>query len=605
MILKVAIFILLFIIHSSISALPILSTWQTTKAKLFNLTEKGAKNIDKDWNFPLHHAVANHDLASISRLLNLFPTAITVKNKEGKTPLQIAIEKKHWYSAALLFNKFCQSNPTKTIERCANSLELNIETRNTLDGLIKEVPVEENNEYFPYSWAIQNRPDILKDLIAEYPVQEYKKYKYGKNPLYFAAAFDLSGVTIQDLFVNFFTNKTKKELNKEGFSFEALMTIAAKYNNDKAFSFLEFTANALRASYNLWNLTITCIEGDSDNVLKHLINSFQYTEEQQNSLFKRAINLRKFKVLAMLLNKYPKTISKNLLLHSAARYLDFSLLNILLNNIQPEEIVSLNKQKETVLHILLNQTRWVQAPELQNAHKNHDVIQHFNNLITVLSQKNKNVFALQDEDGNAPLHLACEYDYPLSTIKSLIAANSEAVTMANTLGNVPLHIVCKKNSQQIPFFSERLELFQKTANIPNKNGELALHILCQQDTCSLDAVAELYEFYHKAITTPDNQGNIPLHYACENLGEDAENIIDLLSQQNHSTLFMKNNEQRNPLEKARLNPCLSKKSMEKLEALIYSPSTSIEDISAEAPSSDSTPNTVALNPLIQFADPDL
>ena len=168
---------------------------------------------------------------------------------------------------------------------------------------------------------------------------------------------------------------------------------------------------------------------------------------------------------------------------------------------------------------------------------------------------------VQDEVGNTPLHIACQYsahdvvEYLVRvkgcdvTLKNkndelpLHIASSKSLQMMELVcttecnhktmdGNTPLHIACEHGNSEIAMYL--VKEMQCDQTIQNNKGEIPLHIVCRK--MNLEVVKTVSN-----CTNPDLQdvnGDTPFHIACK--GGRAEIIKCLLklcinaSIQNHS-----------------------------------------------------------------------
>ncbi|XP_062501042.1 ankyrin-3-like [Corticium candelabrum] len=192
---------------------------------------------------------------------------------------------------------------------------------------------------------------------------------------------------------------------------------------------------------------------------------------------------------------------------------------------------ALNENRQTPLHIVVSN------------------LSELSVLCSVLLQYKAKIDAV-DEDGNQPLHLACEKHHTeisrlllskganasavngmgqtplhivvgnrseLSELCSLLLRHNAKTDAVDEDGNQPLHLACKRRHTEI----SRL-LLSKEANASaganasavNVMGETPLHIVVSKSS-ELSELCSLLLQHNAKIDTVDKDGNQPLHLACK------------------------------------------------------------------------------------------
>uniref|UniRef100_A0A1X7TPX7 Death domain-containing protein n=2 Tax=Amphimedon queenslandica TaxID=400682 RepID=A0A1X7TPX7_AMPQE len=142
----------------------------------------------------------------------------------------------------------------------------------------------------------------------------------------------------------------------------------------------------------------------------------------------------------------------------------------LLSKMLPEEV---NDDGQTCLHVMI---------EEQNISYSSTPSKCFFEIFDLL--KSKNLFHVEDVNGNTCLHLACNNKALSTLIREIVYANPRLVTIKNNEGNTPLHIAC--NSGQLEAIDILLQ--QKHINLRSVNAkqQTVFHIsICKKKIIDL------------------------------------------------------------------------------------------------------------------------
>ena len=132
-----------------------------------------------------------------------------------------------------------------------------------------------------------------------------------------------------------------------------------------------------------------------------------------------------------------------------------------------------------------------------------------------------------DSKGNLPIHRVLKSEYTLvGTIKLMLAAYPESVSMANSQGCIPLHIACQAGN--------------------------------------LDAVKYIMSIDHDSLKTIDARENLPIHLACI---WGRCNVIPCILEQSTYGVTMQNSDKLTPIELLLLESECDRDSIEYVEAI--------------------------------------
>ena len=164
-----------------------------------------------------------------------------------------------------------------------------------------------------------------------------------------------------------------------------------------------------------------------------------------------------------------------------------------------------------------------------------------------------------NDNGQLPLHIACEEEQNSEVIKALIRAHPNSAKVKDTNGKLPLHYACNKwqNDEVIKALIKAypagivvedkegkmpvnvkvmglktitfevmtealIETFLKDIEAQDNDVSWPLHNACKNGK-RLNVIKDLIARYPNAVSTPDENGSWPLHYACKS-GKDDETI---------------------------------------------------------------------------------
>ena len=149
-----------------------------------------------------------------------------------------------------------------------------------------------------------------------------------------------------------------------------------------------------------------------------------------------------------------------------------------------------------------------------------------------------------DQNGQRPLHVACEYSDNVDLVKYLIEVGGCNINAKTQRGSTPLHIACTKN---------RLEIVKLLLDFPkcdrkaaDKYGRQALHIACAVSG-NVELVRYLIEKGGCDVNARRLDGNTSLHIACE---KNKIEIVQFLTSQSECNREDVNNDGQRPLHLA-------------------------------------------------------
>ena len=117
---------------------------------------------------------------------------------------------------------------------------------------------------------------------------------------------------------------------------------------------------------------------------------------------------------------------------------------------------------------------------------------------------------LQDAQGWSAVHYACFYN-SLNVLKLLLQLNGNTQLRETQSGQTALYMACMLNS--IPQVQVLLSVPNPPVNTPAFNGSTPLHIACQNGN---DQMVQILLHAAALITLQDQMGNTAFHIACEN-----------------------------------------------------------------------------------------
>jgi len=424
------------------------------------LEKKGADVNEKNGKFgwtALHRFCAEDNLEGVKFLLTQKGIDVNVLDNKNKTPLIL----------------MAQSRPDETDTRAEitdlllkNGAKMEIRDENVINVFhyaclnkhvkIIEVLLRHNPDIINSTGAIDSKGNILEKTALHLLTSSKNDYieiidlllKNGAN----VNAFDLKGRTP--------------------------LHLACGYNNIEIVRLLlekkskEIDVNAL--DYDLQTpLHLACMgEGEESEILEIvdlLLKNGAYVNIQNSVNFQTPLHYSfmggKLKISELLLEN--------------GAYLDFltssDTYKYLKKDIQPQFISLISYYSMNPANLLLKDGK------LRNTTTALHLIckQGYLNNFTRLVQKERSIvndaLYLQDEKGNTPLHLACEYnhyDIVHAILKNVIGFN---IYILNDDGNTPLHIACEKGNEKI--FNELFQYIKEDPSlrrffiIKNKKGD--------------------------------------------------------------------------------------------------------------------------------------
>ena len=115
---------------------------------------------------------------------------------------------------------------------------------------------------------------------------------------------------------------------------------------------------------------------------------------------------------------------------------------------------------------------------------------------------------VQDEVGNTPLHIACQYSAH-DVVEYLVRVKGSDVTLKNENDELPLHIASSKSLQMVEL------VYTTECNHKTMDGNTPLHIACEHGS------SEIAMYLVKEIqcdqTIQNSKREIPLHIACRKM----------------------------------------------------------------------------------------
>ena len=126
----------------------------------------------------------------------------------------------------------------------------------------------------------------------------------------------------------------------------------------------------------------------------------------------------------------------------------------------------------------------------------------------------------QDEAGNTPLHIPCQY-CTIDSVAYLVEKRMCDVNVANNKGELPLHLACQHNDREVV----QLVSVGCDVNRQDEAGNTPLHLICQKG--STDIIRYLVEARECDFNVANDKGELPLHLACKH--KYGKEIVQLVS----------------------------------------------------------------------------
>ena len=109
----------------------------------------------------------------------------------------------------------------------------------------------------------------------------------------------------------------------------------------------------------------------------------------------------------------------------------------------------------------------------------------------------------QDDQGNTPLHYACQYA-PETVCRVLLQAGPRACQIPNHRGLLPIHLLCSwDNQQSLQFFRDMLHSYPACVTVADRNERLPLHSACDSQEPRQDVIALLVDCHPAALLAKD------------------------------------------------------------------------------------------------------
>jgi ankyrin repeat protein len=131
-----------------------------------------------------------------------------------------------------------------------------------------------------------------------------------------------------------------------------------------------------------------------------------------------------------------------------------------------------------------------------------------------------------DNDGNTPLHWACDNNN-LDIVTLLLKSGAKkSVNITNDfLVRTPLHVICNKNNANIEIVKSLIPHCNKGyIDKEDKAGFTPLYLACEKNNKNIVELL-LKKGDKKSVNTPDLHDNTPLHVACNNNNKDMVKLL--------------------------------------------------------------------------------
>jgi ankyrin repeat protein len=127
-----------------------------------------------------------------------------------------------------------------------------------------------------------------------------------------------------------------------------------------------------------------------------------------------------------------------------------------------------------------------------------------------------------DSHGWLPLHHACANGASPDVLRILIDAYPDGKTTQDSLNRTPLHFYATRNSDNLAFMVENVELLcdSGAAELTDRGGMLPMHYACAYGTSSV-VLKVLADAYPDSLTAREQKGRTPMHLAMVNAHRDA------------------------------------------------------------------------------------
>jgi len=474
----------------------------TVQLLLHNKCDPNLQN--KEGDTPLHLAVGQSNTAAISQLLAYHEYKLAnVKNKEGDTPLHIACSRKSLDIIKLLLESKCSTNLPNMKGETAQDIPLNEDGDCLLHiacqwgnvGIVKYLITDEKCNPNIESFTSKNTPlhiaakygqdDTVFLLLSFQDCDPNVQNKCGNTPLHLAAKYGQDHTIVQLLCKGCNLNVQ----NKEG---STPLHFAVQQNKVATVSKL--------LAYQQCNPDVQNWEGDTP---LHI-----------------ACCMKLLDVIKLFLDKRCSIFIPN-------------------NNGKTAQYITLNEDGDRLLHIScywdnVDIVRYITTYQndlnVTNMSLNTPLhiachVKSLNTIRFLLEKRcntnNPNIKGetAQDiplnEDGDCLLHIACQWG-DVAIVGYLITDEkcNPNVQSCNSK-NTPLHVAVKYEQDEI--ICQLLSYQECDPAVQNKDGDTPLHIAVRQSKAT--AVSQLLAHHQCNINVQNKVGNTPLHIIAETRNE--------------------------------------------------------------------------------------
>ncbi|XP_063930386.1 uncharacterized protein LOC135142586 isoform X2 [Zophobas morio] len=152
----------------------------------------------------------------------------------------------------------------------------------------------------------------------------------------------------------------------------------------------------------------------------------------------------------------------------------------------------------------------------------HCAFEKWNTDIIIVLVKNGAKVDVPHLKGWLPIHYACEKGR-LNMVE-LLAMNGAKFVVPDTDGQLPMHYACRNDRWGYEII---LFLFKEgvKVDVPDRDGRLPIHYACEHGNLN---TVELLATNGAKFNVPDKDGQLPMHYACRNHRKGYEIILFLL-----------------------------------------------------------------------------
>ncbi|ORX86697.1 ankyrin [Anaeromyces robustus] len=461
------------------------------------ITDKNINMKNKNGYTPLMIAIFKRNYECIKSLLSSkYNLDINMIDKNGNTPLMMTIME--YEDLSEFMDLFIEKGANKDLVNKNNDTALHIACKNNLNEVIPKLITEKNinmknkDGYTPLMIAINERNyECIKTLLSnKYNLDINIVDKKGNTPLMMTIMKDEDISEFIDLFIEKGTNKDLINKNQS-----SALHIACKYNNYKIISKLITEKNINMKNKDGYTPLMIAINNKNYECIKSLLSS-------KHNLDINIVNNDGNSPLMMALMKYEEDLSR--------------LIDLFIKKGSNKDLV--NKNQSSILHIACENNLNEVIPKL-------------------ITEKNINI---KNKDGYTPLMIAIN-NKNYECLKSLLSSKYNLdINTVDKNGNTPL-INAIINFKDL---SEHIDLFiEKGANkdLINKNKSTALHIACENNLN--EVIPKLIT--EKNINMKNKDGYTPIMIAInkknKNDKKNIKSIIELLSSTQFNEYYKTNN----------------------------------------------------------------